>query len=108
MIEQIQDRSAKRQFWQQHIEEWRGSGISQAAYCRHHDLKPHQFTYWKNRLSESDAGVSFVQLPVANTLPVVSGCVKVSLFTCNGYRIDIGTGFDPLMLKQLVQTVEQL
>jgi len=32
--------------WWQHIESWRGSGLSQAAYCRQHGLNAKSFSRW--------------------------------------------------------------
>ena len=39
--------------WQQHIERWETSGLTQRGYCREHNLKPHQFSYWKRKLKSS-------------------------------------------------------
>lgn len=36
--------------WQPHIEAWDGSGKSQAAYCREHDLVKSRFNYWRHKL----------------------------------------------------------
>jgi hypothetical protein len=41
----------KSQFWQDHITAWQGNGLSQAAYCKQHEIKFHNFAYWRNRLS---------------------------------------------------------
>ena len=41
----------KTQFWQDHITAWQGSGLSQAAYCKQHEIKFHNFAYWRNCLS---------------------------------------------------------
>ena len=30
--------------WINHIESWQGSGLSQAAYCRQHNLNAHTFS----------------------------------------------------------------
>jgi hypothetical protein len=29
----------KAQFWQDHITSWQGSGLSQATYCKQHEIK---------------------------------------------------------------------
>ena len=39
--------------WQAHIESWQQSDLSQTAYCKHHQLKPHRFSYWKRKLAGS-------------------------------------------------------
>jgi hypothetical protein len=43
----------KAQFWQDHITAWQGSGLSQVAYCKQHEIKFHNFAYWRNRLSHA-------------------------------------------------------
>ncbi|WP_420820621.1 IS66 family insertion sequence element accessory protein TnpA, partial [Serratia microhaemolytica] len=32
---------------QQHLDNWRNSGLSQSAYCRENNLKLATFHYWK-------------------------------------------------------------
>lgn len=36
-------------FWSEHLEQWQGSGLSQAAYCRKHDLCQQKFSYRKRQ-----------------------------------------------------------
>lgn len=38
-------------YWQGHLDSWVQSGLSQAAYCRRHDLDYGRFRKWKERLS---------------------------------------------------------
>lgn len=38
-------------YWQGHLDSWVQSGLSQAAYCRRHDLEYGRFRKWKERLS---------------------------------------------------------
>ena len=40
--------------WQSHIMQSRSSGQTQTEYCRQHDLKPHQFIYWRNKLKKQE------------------------------------------------------
>ncbi|WP_407635331.1 IS66 family insertion sequence element accessory protein TnpA [Methylohalobius crimeensis] len=39
----------KEQFWQEHFDAWRVSGLSQAEYCKQHGLKFSHFAYWRTR-----------------------------------------------------------
>jgi len=48
----------KSRFWQEHIQRWRESGISQADYCREHGLKEGAFTYWKGKLTHAGSATS--------------------------------------------------
>ena len=42
-------------YWQQHIDQWKGSGLSQQKYCQANDLTYHRFVYWR-RKSERGPG----------------------------------------------------
>jgi transposase-like protein len=50
------DQSVQTTSWQQHIERWQESDLTQRSYCREHNLKPHQFSYWKRKLKSSPSG----------------------------------------------------
>jgi hypothetical protein len=37
-------------YWKNHLQQWRQSGLNQAEYCRRHNLKYSRFYKWKDRL----------------------------------------------------------
>ncbi len=41
----------KAEIWQQHIDNWKDSGLSQTEYCKQHKIKLHNLQYWRKRLS---------------------------------------------------------
>ena len=45
----IQDRT----FWRQHLQQWQQTNLTQAAYCREHQLCQDKFSYYKRALAES-------------------------------------------------------
>ena len=47
----------KRTRWQQHIHDWRESGLTQKAYCDSHNLKPNQFWYWQRQVRLAEGGI---------------------------------------------------
>ena len=47
-----------RAFWQAHVEAWRSSGETQAAYCRRLGLSPITFSGWKRRFERGGVGAS--------------------------------------------------
>jgi len=102
------DHQQLRPTWKAHIERWKDSGQTQAAYCRQHGLKPHQFTYWKKRFVQTNTDISFVPLDLSRNLPVAVTGSTFNLFTQNGFKIEVGTGFDPATLKQLICIVQSL
>ena len=40
-----------RQFWLDHVEHWKNSGLSKAAYCHQHSLKAGNFYNWSRKAS---------------------------------------------------------
>ena len=46
--------------WQQHLQSWRDSGLSQSAWCRQHDIKPNQFWYWRKKLDDASQPVNSI------------------------------------------------
>ena len=41
-----------REFWTRHVGQWRGSGLTQAAYCRRHRLLKGTLGYWASDLKK--------------------------------------------------------
>jgi hypothetical protein len=64
--------SQNRQFWQEHLQQWQNTAMTQSAYCRHHALCLHKFGYYKKVLS-----------PDVNTLvsvpPKPNGFIRVAV-----------------------------
>ena len=68
--------AAKEQFWRQHVETWRKSGLSVRAYCVGEMLAEPSFYGWRHELAQRDAqraktarrqGTSGVPHPVARS-----------------------------------------
>ena len=66
-------------FWQHHLQTWSDSQQSQVAYCRSHDLNPHQFGYWKRKLLPCES---------AHQAPA-SGFVQVQQMTSPSSRLSL-------------------
>ena len=100
----------KRTLWKQHIENWRSSGITQKAYCRQHDLKGHQFTYWKKRFVQTDTGITFVPLKIRRPVSHPSNICSTSLrvIVDRDLQIELGSDFDPQLLRRLITTLRSL
>ena len=45
----------RARYWQRHLDRWERSGLSQAAFCRRHGLKPVTFSWWKRKLGTAVA-----------------------------------------------------
>jgi hypothetical protein len=100
----------KRRFWKQQIQHWKDSGLTQTEFCRLHNLKAHQLTYWKKRFHRTESPVSLIELQWGSALQsgTCSSCTPLRLILNEQYRIDIDRGFDPVTLQQLVLSLRQL
>ena len=105
-----EERAENRQIWEQHIRSWKESGLAQSEYCRCHNLKEHQLTYWKRKFQVSTAPISLVELQLGASLPsrISANRAALCLIVCDQYRIEVGRGFDPAVLQQLVLTLRQI
>lgn len=96
--------------WQQHINDWQQSSLSQAAFCKAHQLSYHQFIYWRQKLlsqsSDTPATPSKQLVPV-HCIPEATAVAAegLSLILPNGVRIH-GIGSTNLTLA--CQLVAQL
>jgi hypothetical protein len=98
----------KRSFWRQHIEDWRSSGLTQIAYCRQHELRSHQFTYWKKRFVQTGTGITFVPLKIRSTVQTAFGQGSLSMLRLTvgrDFQIEIGPDFDSHLLRRLITTL---
>jgi len=94
----------KRSYWKQHIDSWQQTGLTQVEYCRQHNLKHHQLVYWKKRFLKTETNVSFVPLKLENLLeiPARQDPSSLTLVINNQFKIEIRTGFDAQLLRQLI------
>jgi hypothetical protein len=103
------DSNQRRQFWENQIETWQESGLSQAEYCRRNNLRPNRMVYWRKRIVHScDTGVSFIPLKIIPNGLVQPIRPDFSVTTPNGFKIDIGNGFNPGIFKQIIAAIQGL
>ena len=43
-------------YWQQHIDQWKSSGQSQAKFCQTNELSYHRFVYWRRKFERGPGG----------------------------------------------------
>ena len=106
MVKQSRDEQLeqKRTYWKQHIDSWQETGLSQVEYCRRHNLKHHQLVYWKKRFLKTETDVSFVRLKLEDLLDISPhpDHAPLCLVIDHHFKVEIRTGFDPQLLRQLI------
>ncbi len=101
-----QELERKRRDWNTHITGWQTSRLSQTEYCRRHELKFHQFVYWRRKFVPTPAiPISLVQVPATAVAQAAgygsrSSALRVAL--APDLSIEVSPGFDPLTLQQVV------
>lgn len=88
------------EFWRDHIQLIKSSGLSGAAYCKQNGLKCHQLYYWVSRLKEQEeTEVPFIAVKL-NPQPLMpQSLITLCSFEFNGYQLKI---HDPVVLPQLI------
>ena len=59
-------------FWQQHVRQWKDSALTQAQYCKKHQLNPKRLSHHKRRLETQETApvkTGFFALPIPEYLP---------------------------------------
>lgn len=91
--------------------EFEASGLSQAEFCRNHGLSLSTLSRWKRRLRQGEtAGVTrWVAVEVAgpDQRKSSTGGSGLAVKSAGGWRIEIGRGFDPVTLAQLLRVLER-
>jgi hypothetical protein len=93
--------------WLTHVEQWRQSGMSKAAYCTEHSLNFSSFWYWlrKSRLASVDTltlSPAIVPFPFA----LAPKAPSIGLLVGNRYALDIPADFDETTLTRLLAVLE--
>jgi hypothetical protein len=98
----------KRRLWQGRLDEWKDSGLTQAGYCRLHNLDARNFQYWKKRiLSKSRAAAALVEIPVGALSGRLPAGPTLCLVIDGRNRIEITPGFDADTLDRLIRVLNR-
>jgi hypothetical protein len=99
----------RRRFWEQHLREWKSSGLSQAEFCRQNKLSLKTFVYWKRRQKTMSSPVCLVEVPVqSQSLVSFPSCLTpLRLLVGSHYRIEIEKNYDAEALDQLIQFLDK-
>ncbi|MBN2452594.1 MAG: hypothetical protein JXR77_19580 [Lentisphaeria bacterium] len=95
-------RHARREHWRGVVETWRESGLSQAAFCREHQLRPWQFAYW---LYQADRPLADGRTPVGSFARVETTGGSGLRLRIAGLELEIEPGFDEATLRRFLRAI---
>ena len=106
--EQPDHRQNKANVGQQHIEGWETSGLTQGFYCQQHAISLASFGYWRTRLKRMQPDKNGREIET-RFLPVQLMSTRhdplLTLRTPQNVSIDVSAGFDPQLLKKVLQVL---
>ncbi|MBU1055325.1 MAG: hypothetical protein KKC46_16105 [Proteobacteria bacterium] len=92
----------KRSQWRKYIKAWEESDLSQANFCRLHNLSIKSFYYWKKKYIKAPVSIVPVNLKADIFKPSAAICLTVY----DKYRIEICNGFESATLIKLLRVLE--
>lgn len=101
-------------YWQETVEAWSRSGLSQVEYCRRHELTLSTFRWWRRKLRDravslpnkiSSKVVNHSFLPV-HLLEPQSHHSFIEIHLPGERRIQVTPGFDPETLKKVLAVLD--
>lgn len=99
-----------RAAWQQSIEDWKDSGLSQAAFCERHDLALSTFQLWRRRLAEEghEELHGFVEVRVASEPAALDPGDIAELTFPSGLRLCVPRGWSQCDLVELLRALAEV
>jgi hypothetical protein len=101
-------RTEKRIEWEKRIEAFKASGLSATAWCKIHNLKPHQFNYYlyqdKPLNQPTPHATRWLSAEIENS-EVSPDQMPSLLVKVGDATIEVKPDFDPALLCQLVRTL---
>ena len=110
----MRNREDQSRLWAERIESWKGSGLTQLAFCRREAIGYDSFKRWRYRI-DGDAvqrrgrSATLVPLKVVATSACVGAEGRSMEVRLNGdRRIVVGADFDEAALHRLIGALERL
>jgi hypothetical protein len=98
-----------RATWEQRLAELENSGLSGLAWCTRQGISYHKYRYWKARIesSETPSDVRTVQWLALEPASDARACDKDDAITLRigAVVIEVRRGFDPVLLRDVVQVL---
>jgi hypothetical protein len=98
------------EYWKEHIENMEKSGLSQAEYCRRHNLKESQIRYKKKKIMKSSlpSAIKLIQLGGEVNFNPGASVVSKMRFWLGDYCIEVCNNFSSELLVQLIRTLRSI
>ena len=99
------DAKAKRQFWQEEIRRWKGSGKKQSVYSKERGLLCNQLNYWAGKLGQSNKSSKSSGKLVSIGIKEERQAQCIRIKRINGTWIELPLLQDMTQLKALLEVL---
>ena len=89
--------------WLNHIEGWQRSGLSQAAYCRQHDLNANSFTGRLSEFRKKGNSATPELIPIQVKVDEEPSSTNKLVLTVNNGRLELPTPISAQWLADLLR-----
>ena len=96
----------KRAYYEEHLEAWRTSGLTQVQYCEQVNIAYGSFKTWARKLKQNEAvKTTFVEAKPSEAQEF-GGILQISL--PNGIRIGVSSPKSNVLVEEVLKFVGQL
>ena len=99
------DNKDKLTLWKRKLQEYRNSGLSRRAFSEQNGVNKSTLDYWFARIRKGQKEKGLVE--VKPTALVIQN-PSLHLVVADKYRIEIRSGFDPVLLGDVVKVLESV
>ncbi len=93
--------------WSSLISAWRSSGKNMADWCRDNGISYRKFKYRYYKYYRPQEFTNAGKFIPAKLEPPSSGAPSLQI-ECNGLSVHLSSGFDPLLLKQVISVLREI
>lgn len=100
------EKEERRRLWKERINSYLSSGQSVRAWCMNNDLKEHQFRYWLDKYTSTEKEVSaskWISVEVEKKHVTEDNVLSIKIGQA---IIDVKSGFDPKLLREVVTALD--
>jgi hypothetical protein len=99
----MKEQRSRHQIWQEHIEAWERSGLTQKQYCREKGLKLPTFGLWRKRLLRPlQENLTFIDANLRVQEEAATGKMVLQLLLPNGVRLGLNEYASESLLQQVL------
>jgi len=96
----------KRAYYEEHLEAWRNSGLTQVEYCKQVNIAYGSFKTWTGKLKQSQAVKTSFMEAKPSELQEFGAILQISL--PNGVRIGLSSPKSNMLVEQVLKFAGQL